>query len=148
MGKIVHDVVDEVAAANPERQIHVETRGAESGEWDQARIAQALSNLIGNAVEHGADGTPVKVDIVGGDREVAISIHNGGPAIPADRLNGIFNPMKGAPKAEGSTAGPTGGLGMGLYIAERIVHAHDGRIGIESSDAGGTTFTVHLPRHG
>ena len=148
IGKIVHDVVDEVAAANPERQIHVETRGAESGEWDQARIAQALSNLIGNAVQHSANGTPVKVDIVGGDREVAIAIHNGGPAIPADRLNGIFNPMKGSPKVEGATAGPTGGLGMGLYIAERIVHAHDGRIGVESTDAGGTTFTVHLPRRG
>lgn len=148
MGKIVHDVVDEVTAAYPERGIEVETQGAESGEWDQARIAQALANLIGNAVQHSADGTRVKVQIVGGDKEVAVAIHNGGAAIPADRLNGIFNPMKGSPKAEGASAGPAGGLGMGLYIAERIVHAHDGRIGVESSDAGGTTFTVHLPRRG
>ena len=148
MGKVVHDVVDEIAAVHPERKIQVETRGAERGEWDAARIAQALANLIGNAVQHGTKGSPVTVDIRGGEAEVAIAIHNDGPAIPPDLLNGIFNPMKSAQQRTGAAAGPEGSLGLGLYIAERIVHAHDGRIAVESTPTGGTTFTVHLPRHG
>jgi signal transduction histidine kinase len=43
-------------------------------------------------------------------------------------------------------SGPTGNLGLGLYIAERIVYAHGGRIEVEASEARGTTFTIHLPR--
>ena len=147
MGRVVHDVVDEIVAVHPERTIRVDTRGSERGEWDAPRIAQALSNLIGNAVQHSTDGTPVDVHIVGDDREVEIAIHNGGPGIPSDALNGIFNPMKARAKGD-PASGPSGSLGMGLYIAERIVHAHEGRIDVQSSDADGTTFTVHLPRHG
>jgi signal transduction histidine kinase len=149
MGKIVHDVVDEIAAAYPQRTLQVDARGEQRGEWDCARITQALTNLIGNALEHGAEGTTVRVEVGGDDAEVTIAIHNRGAAIPADRLDGLFNPMK-AREATGGTAagGPSGSLGLGLYIAERIVTAHNGRIGVESSGERGTTFTVHLPRRG
>ena len=149
MGKIVHDVVDEMAAAHPLRTFEVDTRGPDQGEWDEARISQALTNLIGNALENGSEGTAVRVDTGGEGGEITIAIHNFGPAIPADQLNGIFNPMK-AREASGSNAasGPLANLGLGLYIAERIVSAHNGRIDVESSEARGTTFTVHLPRGG
>ena len=141
MGKIVHDVVDEMAAAYPRRTLQVEARSALRGQWDCARISQTLTNLIGNALEHGADHTPVSVEVSGGEKEIAIAIHNDGDAIPVDRLNGIFNPMK-----RSEARGPSGNLGLGLYIAERIVNAHKGRIDVESSGERGTTFTVHLPR--
>ena len=147
MGKVVHDVVDEIAAAHPLRTLRVEARGEQRGEWDAARITQALTNLVGNALEHGSDGTIVSVDVGGDEEEVTIAIHNRGPAIPADRLDGIFNAMK-ARETTGNTAasGPSGNLGLGLYIAERIVNAHNGRIEVESSEERGTTFTVRLPR--
>lgn len=147
LGKVVRDVVDEISAAHPERRLRVDTRVEQHGEWDAARIGQALTNLIGNAVEHGAPGTTVAVEIQGDEKNVTVTIHNRGAVIPADRLNGIFNPMKAreAP-LNPSASGPTGNLGLGLYIAERIVHAHRGRIEVESSEARGTTFTVHLPR--
>jgi signal transduction histidine kinase len=75
---------------------------------------------------------------------VAVAVHNRGDVIAPDQLDGIFNPMKVArPEA---ARGPVAGLGLGLYIAERIVSAHDGRIEVESSETAGTTFTVHLPR--
>ncbi|MFL5539258.1 MAG: ATP-binding protein [Longimicrobiaceae bacterium] len=149
MARAVHDVVDEMAAAHPGRTIQVDTRGAQRGEWDCARITQALANLVGNALEHGSPGTAVRVDVQGDDDETTVAVRNRGPVITAEQLNGIFNPMK--PRdARGSTApgGPAGNLGLGLYIAERIVHAHRGRIEVESSEEHGTTFTVHLPRHG
>ena len=147
LGKAVHDVVDEISAAHPERRVQVDTRVEERGEWDAARISQAFTNLIGNAVEHGAPGTTVTVELQGDEEKVTITIHNRGAVIPADRLNGIFNPMKArTTPLNPSAGGPTGNLGLGLYIAERIVHAHRGRIEVESSEAHGTTFSVHLPR--
>ncbi|MBW3629928.1 MAG: sensor histidine kinase, partial [Gemmatimonadetes bacterium] len=57
----------------------------------------------------------------------------------------IFHPMKPRESTSSAASGPSGSLGLGLYIAERIVHAHAGRIEV-ASDEGGTTFTVHLPR--
>jgi signal transduction histidine kinase len=148
LGKVVHDVVDEISAVHLGRPIQVDTRGEQRGQWDSARLSQALGNLIGNAVQHGAEGTTVTVDVREQDGQVAIAVHNRGAVILPDQLDGIFNPMKvrEAP-TKASAGGPTGSLGLGLYIAERIVHAHGGRIGVESSEARGTTFTVYLPRH-
>ncbi len=148
LGKVVRDVVDEIAAAHPERPIRVDTRVTERGWWDAARLSQALGNLIGNAVQHGAEGTTVTVEVQGTEEQVTIVVHNRGAVIPADQLDGIFNPMR-TRRARRTTAvgGPTGSLGLGLYIAERIVRAHDGRIDVESSEAAGTAFTIHLPRH-
>jgi signal transduction histidine kinase len=147
MGKAVHDVVDEIAAAHPTRTIEIDARGELDGEWDCARISQVLANLIGNALEHGSAGTAVTVEVGGNDEEVCMAVGNHGTVIAADRLNGIFNPMKPRePAANAPTSGPTANLGLGLYIAERIVTAHKGRIEVASSEAGGTTFTVHLPR--
>jgi signal transduction histidine kinase len=146
MARAVHDVADELAAARPDRTLQVDTRGAQRGEWDCARITQALTNLVGNALEHGSPGTVVRVEVQGSDNEIAVAVHNRGAAIPAEQLNGLFNPMK--PREDAAAGGPGGNLGLGLYIAERIVHAHRGRIDVESSEELGTTFTVHLPRHG
>jgi signal transduction histidine kinase len=147
VGRVVHDVVDELAAAHPRRTLTVDGRGAQDAAWDAARISQALANLLGNALEHGAAGEPVGVEIRGTPDDVTIAIHNHGPTIPAALLEGIFRPLKGREaRAHAAATGPLGNLGLGLYIADRIVHAHRGRITVESSAARGTTFTVHLPR--
>jgi len=147
MGKAVHDVVSEVLAAHPERKINIDARGALTGEWDCERISQVLSNLVVNAIEHGGDTTVVNVKVQGKADAVAVTVHNRGPSIPADRLDGIFNAMKRM-GGEGGTAalGPSGNLGLGLYIASEIVHAHKGTIEVDSSNERGTTFKVQLPR--
>ena len=146
LGRLVREVVDEIAAAHPGRPIRVDTRVAQRGRWDAARLSQALGNLIGNAVQHGADGTTVTVDVRGAEERVTIAIHNRGAVIPPEQLDGIFNPMRTRRAPRTAARGPTASLGLGLYIAERIVRAHDGRLDVQSSEAGGTTFTVHLPR--
>lgn len=147
LGKLLHEAVDEVSAAHPRIDFRVDTRKEQRGEWDDARLTQALTNLLGNAGEHAPAGTTISVGLVGDDAEVAITIHNMGAAIPTDRLDGLFNPLKAREVASAPAAGgPTGNLGLGLYIAERIVHAHGGRIDVDSAEMKGTTFTVHLPR--
>jgi signal transduction histidine kinase len=136
--------------------IRLEAGGEEPGYWDPERLSQALGNLIGNAVQHGGDGNAVTVTLTGGKEHVAVAVHNRGPSIPSAQLDGIFNPMRArltpatshraVTSAKLASGGPTGSLGLGLYIAERIVAAHEGRLDVSSSEASGTTFTLHLPR--
>jgi signal transduction histidine kinase len=147
MGKVVHDVVNEISAAHPDRTIKVDARGALRGEWDCPRMSQVLTNLISNALEYGSTGTIATVEARADDKEISVVIHNKGDVIPPDQLHGIFNPMKRSEAGNAAAGGASGNLGLGLYIADRIVHAHKGRIEVESSEERGTTFTVHLPRH-
>lgn len=146
MDKAVHDVVDEIAAAHPARTFQIEARTGERGEWDCPRISQALTNLIVNAVDHGAEGTVVTATVESNEKEVCVAVHNRGAPISAAQLNGIFNPMKTSHDTTNGSNGSQSNLGLGLYIAERIVHAHKGRLDVESTEAGGTTFTMRLPR--
>jgi signal transduction histidine kinase len=146
MGKLIHDVANELSAAHPKRTIRVSARGSLEGEWDCARISQVASNLIGNALEHGSERTIVKVEVWGDEKEVVIAVHNRGRAIPEKELDGIFTAMKRKDASLTSGDGPSANLGLGLYIADQIVQAHKGRIDVDSSDEQGTTFTVHLPR--
>ena len=149
IGKLVHEVVDEICAANPERKFEVQTRREGDGEWDRERLSQALANLISNAVQHGDESTAIHVEVVGGVADVRISIQNRGMPIPRDRLDGMFHPFKPRNKIiEPATGGPQGSLGLGLYIAQEIVQAHKGFIEVVSTAEQGTTFTVCLPRYG
>jgi sigma-B regulation protein RsbU (phosphoserine phosphatase) len=77
-------------------------------------------------------------------RRIELAVHNWGSVIPADQLDKIFEPMH---RIEGDKPlAPQNNLGLGLYIAERIVAAHGGTIRVESSEEKGTTFTIHLPK--
>jgi signal transduction histidine kinase len=146
LGKLVHDVVDELSAAHPERQITIDARGALQGEWDCERLTQVVSNLIGNAIEHGSDRSSVAVLAQADDESVTITVHNRGPVISDEQLDGIFSAMKGLRPGRRASSGSLGNLGLGLYIADQIVQAHHGKIDVESSAEAGTTFTVRLPR--
>ena len=146
LGKVVRDVVNEVGAACPDCPIQVDTRVEQRGRWDSARLSQALTNVIGNAVQHGAPGTMVTVKVTGTDERVEVAVHNRGAVIPPEQMDGIFNPMQTRKLPRATATGPTGSLGLGLYIAERIVSAHEGTIAVESTAEGGTTFTIRLPR--
>jgi signal transduction histidine kinase len=113
-----------------------------TGTWDGERLVEVLSNIVGNAVEYAAPGTPILVKAHGDGAEVVIQISNQGPAIPPDLLPVIFLPFhQGRPAG----AARSGHLGLGLYIAHEIMILHGGSLDARSS-AGTTTFTMRLPR--
>jgi signal transduction histidine kinase len=149
LGKETANAVDEMRAAHPESLIDLSADGDLQGEWDCSRLSQVLANLLGNAVQHGSERTRISVALRGTPDEVTLEICNRSPTIPPADLPGIFSPFKrlrddgGAPVAPSS---PTSSLGLGLYIAERIVTAHEGTIAVVSTEDAGTTFTVTLPR--
>lgn len=141
--RMLEDVVAEVKARYPRRAVTADTRGELRGMWDCARLTQAITNLVGNAVQHGAKTSPVTVEARGSAHEVVISVRNQGEVIPKESLDAIFEP---GVRVGSAPASDDGHLGLGLYIVDRIVAAHGGTIDVTSSHADGTTFTVHLPR--
>jgi signal transduction histidine kinase len=106
---------------------------------------QALTNLVGNAVQHGSDKSPIKIAARGDGNEVVISVVNDGPVIAEKDLDQLFEAMK---HARGDGTRDRRHLGLGLYIVDKIVAAHGGSIDVRSSREEGTTFTVRLPRLG
>jgi signal transduction histidine kinase len=148
MGEIAADVVQEVELAHPGREIRLRVQGDGSGEWDQDRVRQALSNLVTNAARHAAADSAITVTVSGADGggDVVVTVHNLGSAIPEDERELIFQPFRQAAARNRSPGGYGGGIGLGLYIARRMAEAHGGTVAVESSAEAGTTFAMSLPR--
>ena len=119
------------------------TRTRTFGSLRRPRIAQAISNIIGNAVQHGTKGRPVTVRALGDGDGLVIDVHNEGEPISADLVPEIFQPL--TTRARSGTE-RDGHLGLGLYIAHRIVQAHGGTIEVTSTRERGTNFIVRIPR--
>lgn len=142
IAQVVRQVVDEVDDANPEWTLELEHRGNTNGQWDADRLSQLFSNLLGNAVRHGAVEHGVRVRIDGSNRStVSVSVHNGGSIHP-DFLPNVFDPMMSRREHRARSQG----LGLGLFISNQIARAHGGSIEVQSSPEAGTTFIVSLPR--
>lgn len=131
----------EIRAGRPEAVLRFHASGDLRGEWDVDRLAQVVSNLIGNAIQHGS-GTPVTLTGQEQGDAVTLAVHNGGPPIPPEVLPFVFEPLARG-RAEGAARS---GIGLGLFIARTIVSAHGGHIQVSSSTDAGTTFTVVLPK--
>lgn len=135
--KICSDVIDELGLVNPERELHLVASGDSTGAWDADRLTQAISNLVGNAIEHGR--SIVKLTIVGHPSEVAVTVHNSGPQIPPSEVPDLFEPFRTRDRSGA-------GLGLGLYIVREIARAHGGDVTVESTSGAGTSFTLTIPR--
>jgi signal transduction histidine kinase len=146
MGMICRTAVEEVRLGHPERVIHFEPGSDLDGIWDEGRIAQLVSNLLGNALQHGSTGDPVTLQVASGGSDVFIRVHNYGKAIDPAVIATIFDPLVRFPDPATLPAGGEHSLGIGLYIARAIVDAHDGDIGVTSDNEHGTTFSARLPR--
>jgi signal transduction histidine kinase len=142
--RLIHDVVVEIAASYPDSVLQVETGEDLSGLWDADRLTQALTNLVANAVQHGAPGKPVRVSARSVGNEVTLSVHNEGSPIPVEQQEAIF--QEGHHAGGRTDAADRRHQGLGLYIVERIVASHGGDVSVRSSAEDGTTFTIRLPR--
>jgi signal transduction histidine kinase len=140
LGDLTAAVVDELRAAHRDRVITLDARGDTHGQFDGARLAQVVSNLVANALAHGAADQPVEVSLVG-DHDIVLGVRNRGPVIPPELIATIFEPFRRGPGVESPR-----GLGLGLYIVDQIVRAHGGAVSVESTVERGTVFTVRIPR--
>lgn len=110
---------------------------------DGELIARAVQNLLSNAIKYGKYGKHVYVELECLEQEVQIRVTNYGLVIPEESIKHLFDKFY---RVERSRNVKTGGTGLGLNIAQEIVHLHGGRIQV-TSGASGTCFTIALPLH-
>ncbi|WP_435170376.1 GAF domain-containing sensor histidine kinase [Falsirhodobacter sp. 1013] len=132
-------IVAEFRAVAPDHGIHATIDIPHPVDCDRARIAQLLSNLLGNAITHGAQDRPIQVSARVVDGMFRLQVANEGKAIPEGRLSDLFLPFK-----RGGDTSSREGLGLGLYIAAEIAKAHGGAVSVVSDDTK-TVFTFAMP---
>lgn len=132
-------VINEMKSSHPDRIIQSHFNMSEAVDADHDRIAQMFSNLLGNAVSHGAHDAPITVDasVIDGHFELAVS--NGGEPISPAAMKRLFQPFY-----RGELTPSMQGLGLGLYIASQIANAHGGALDVVS-DPTQTRFTFRMP---
>jgi sigma-B regulation protein RsbU (phosphoserine phosphatase) len=135
---VLRQVVSELRSISPEQVIVARYALEEPIACDHMRIGQLLSNLLGNALTHGAEDQPVRVDASTAHGELVIAVSNGGAPIPPAALKRLFQPFfRGHDRVRQ-------GLGLGLHIASEIARAHGGTL-VARSDAVATTFIFTMP---
>jgi len=133
-------VVREFQDGQPERQILANISVTRKVRCDLGRVQQVASNLIGNALKHGAAEGTVKVSAQAEESDLVLNVWNAGEPISPENLDKICEPFW-----RHSSTGNREGLGLGLYICSEIVRAHGGTLSVTSSQESGTSFTARLP---
>ena len=146
LATLAREAFEEIRSSSPERQFDFTAKGDLHGQWDADRVRQAISNLMGNAVQHGAPGSPITLSLRGDASDVSITVHNGGNPIPSAELHALFDPLVRGSGADHSGQRGVGSLGLGLYIAREVAKSHGGDVGVISNAEHGTAFTLQLPR--
>jgi signal transduction histidine kinase len=142
LAAVAQQAVQEVSAAYPDREIRLQVSGDVACHCDADRVAQMISNLLGNAAQHGTPGVEIRLVVAGSEgAQVTLALHNGG-AIPPELMPVLFNPFRIVNQKRQKSMG----LGLGLYVTRQIARAHGGDVQVTSSDAAGTSFIVRLPR--
>jgi signal transduction histidine kinase len=135
---VLRQVISELVTAHPTQIIEASFQLDHPVECDPVRIGQLFSNLVSNAMTHGAPGAPVIVDASSTAETFEISVSNSGEPIAPAALAKLFLPFE-----RGSVRSNQQGLGLGLYIASEIAKAHGGALTVDSTDER-TTFVFKM----
>jgi signal transduction histidine kinase len=140
--EIASHAVDELGTIHGPR-FRLEDGESLKGFWDAEGLRRAIETLANNAVKYGDPNTPITISLRQDSGEVCISVHNYGNPIVAEEQAALFSPFIRAPGAE---TGGKKGWGLGLTLVRGMAESHGGRVIVQSSADGGTTFTMHLPK--
>jgi sigma-B regulation protein RsbU (phosphoserine phosphatase) len=135
----LEQVVNELRAVNPAREIITDYELFRPVSLDHARIAQMVSNLLANALAYGDAGVPVRLTARTLWNAFELWVANAGPKIPDKAMERLFQPF-----FRGEVRESQQGLGLGLHISREIARAHGGKLIVDSS-ADETRFTFTMP---
>jgi signal transduction histidine kinase len=136
---VLNQVAAELQASWPDREIETDFSLAERVNCDRTRIAQLFSNLLGNAITHGAADRAIRARARTDGVHFELWVSNAGDPIPAAALDRLFRPF-----TRGAIRPNQQGLGLGLYIASEIARAHGGTLHVSSTPEE-TRFTFRMP---
>lgn len=139
LAPVLQQVVGELQAHAPGRQIDLVLDLKRPVDCDPARIGQLLSNLLGNALAYGIPARPITVSAQTGLQQFELSVTNHGAPIPPEILGKLFQPF-----SRGAGQDKQEGLGLGLYIASEIARAHGGMLSATST-VDETRFVLRMP---
>jgi signal transduction histidine kinase len=142
LGEICEEAASELRLNHPERELRVERTGDLQCHVDRDRAVQALSNLIGNAIQHGKGPITISAVEAEGGAAVITRIKNAGPAIPPETLKRIFDPFRAG---QDPANRPRTNLGLGLYIVQQIALAHGATCTVTSNERE-TVFEISWQR--
>ena len=140
------DVVRRVVDSNADEikwagcRIDVSLSGSLVGQWDRARLALVVQNLLSNALKYGP-GQPVQIRAEGTDGGVTLTVTDHGRGVPREHQERIFGKFERLRSETHVT-----GLGLGLWLVRQFVEAMGGRIEVRSAEGQGASFIVTLPR--
>lgn len=138
----VAEMTDIIHRIYPHHRIKTDLCSHLTANVDRIRMEQVFSNVLGNAAKYSKKDTEIVVKCVqDGDNLARISVTDQGVGISAQNLESIFNKFY----RDEDVVKTHAGLGMGLYVASKIVVDHGGRIWAESSEGNGTTFHFTIP---
>jgi two-component system OmpR family sensor kinase len=143
------DAVHDAHAVAPERAVGLRLPPADGEEpaeipvlGDAARLRQVFGNLVNNALTHTPAGAPIEVRVRAEPGQAVLEVADGGPGLPPEQAERVFERFYRADPARGRASG---GTGLGLAIVAALVAAHGGRVAVDSTVGVGTTFRVSLP---
>ena len=143
---ICRSAIEDANAMNQDCVFRLEVKGDLVGDFDGTRLHQLFCNLLINAAQYREDDSPVVITARGEPESVCIQVKNRGKPLPDEALQSIFQPLVQL-SIEGQRDGrPATSLGLGLFVAREITHAHGGTIPAASDEIDGTVFTVQLPK--
>ena len=144
--KICMDVLSEVKTLYPERDFKLIADDEIPWRGDEIKLKQVLSNLVGNAIQHGSRGSAITVTANSTPERIELRIHNEGKAIPPELQKDLFDCFVQGVSGHRKPEDNSSSLGLGLYIAKSIVEAHHGTITVTSTAGDGTTFIISFPK--
>jgi len=139
---VVADAVSDAGVEAPDRVIAVRAPDHLIVTGDETQLRQVVANLLGNALRHTPQGTPITVSLQSDQGWAGLAVTDEGPGMTADDAARVFEPFY---RADKSRARETGGTGLGLAIVAAIVQEHGGTVAVETSPGAGATFRVRLP---
>ncbi|MBE3558245.1 MAG: ATP-binding protein [Ktedonobacteraceae bacterium] len=142
------EVVQDYQASYPRRDIALELspeQEALPARIDRDRIGQVLGNYLTNAIKYSPADQPVHVGLVTESSVIRVWVRDHGPGLPTEEQQRIWEQFYRAPDIQAQN-GSGASLGLGLYICQKLIHSHQGQVGMESAPGQGATFWFTLPR--
>jgi PAS domain S-box-containing protein len=144
LAEVIDDVIARLASqlADARCPVNAILQRPVLGHWDKLRLDQVVTNLVSNAIKYGGD-RPIDISLSANDRGAVLVVRDRGIGIATEDQSRIFQRFERAVSTRSY-----GGLGIGLWLVERIVAALGGQITVASQPGQGAVFTVLLPRDG